>query len=134
MDRNPIHDFHHAIANTCDIKEAGLILERGIDINHREYEGLTSLMIAVMPNDYGDHNSIESVMLITKFLIEHGADKSLRDSNGLSALDHASAWTEPNWKDEFGDTAVQFLSAHDLRLLKQLMAILDPNAEHDAAG
>ncbi|MBL4576403.1 MAG: ankyrin repeat domain-containing protein [Opitutaceae bacterium] len=63
-----------------------LLLEKSkIDIDHVNRPGWTALMEAVISSDGGDviHQQI------IKLLLAHGADSSIADKEGISALEHA---------------------------------------------
>ena len=70
-------------ADGGDLREITLIVQGGGDVNWQlEPTGLTPLMAAAS----ADH------LDVVRFLIEHGADPSLTDSNGRTALDRARSF------------------------------------------
>lgn len=60
-----------------------LMEERNIDVNERGYEGMTPLMLVarISPD--------ESVQTSVEWLLDHGADISIKDDNGKTAYDYA---------------------------------------------
>ncbi|WP_252176920.1 ankyrin repeat domain-containing protein [Endozoicomonas sp. 4G] len=64
-----------------------ILVEDGrVDINHINNLGWTALMeVAVLGKD------TESYQMIVKELLKHGADANIRDSQGVSALQHAKS-------------------------------------------
>lgn len=57
------------------------LLSLGADINARTDKGKTPLMLGL---EYG---SLDEILSVSSFLVSHGADNSLRDSDGKRALD-----------------------------------------------
>ena len=80
------HKFHHA-AWTDDFATVEAMLNEGININHKDGAGWTALMFAA-----ARANSVE----LTSFLIARGADATIRDNDGLTALE----WSVKYNKDE----------------------------------
>jgi uncharacterized protein len=67
------------------VENVKLILEKTTtDINHVNKLGWTALLEAVM---LGKHNRNQAK--IVKLLVDHHANKEIRDNNGLTAIDHA---------------------------------------------
>lgn len=58
------------------------LLSLGADINARTDKGKTPLMLGGL--EYG---SLDEILSVSSFLVSHGADNSLRDSDGKRALD-----------------------------------------------
>lgn len=58
------------------------LLSLGADINARTDKGKTPLMLGGL--EYG---SLDDILSVSSFLVSHGADNSLRDSDGKRALD-----------------------------------------------
>ncbi|NUO63734.1 MAG: ankyrin repeat domain-containing protein [Gemmatimonadaceae bacterium] len=70
-------------ADGGDLREMRLIVQGGGDVNWQlSPTGLTPLMAAAS----ADH------LEVVQFLIEHGADPSMRDSNGFTALERAQRY------------------------------------------
>ncbi|NUR32729.1 MAG: ankyrin repeat domain-containing protein, partial [Gemmatimonadaceae bacterium] len=70
-------------ADGGDLREMRLIVQGGGDVNWQlSPTGLTPLMAAAS----ADH------LEVVQFLIEHGADPSMRDSNGFPALERAQRY------------------------------------------
>lgn len=62
-----------------------LLKDDHIDINHQNNPGYTALIEAVALND-----GSKLYQEISKLLLEHGADKTLRDQSGKTAADYAT--------------------------------------------
>ncbi len=63
----------------CDnLRTVRLLVSRGVNVNAQDVDGFTPLMVASTP--------------IARFLIEHGARVSIRDTAGLTALDNARSF------------------------------------------
>jgi len=72
-------------AQTDDISDLRIALENGADIDYQNPEdGSTALIIAA----YYEHHSI------IKYLIEHDADWSIKDDDGLDFFDYLRPKTE----------------------------------------
>ncbi len=97
-----------AIANG-DAKKVKTILDQGVDINAKNKEGETALMIA----------SIEGRLKILELLVARGADLNVKDESGATALLYAAMGgsldsikflikkgADPNVKTKYGDTAL----------------------------
>jgi ankyrin repeat protein len=74
--------LHYAchVGNSSVIKY--LVSERGLDINANNQNGATPLIVYTYPSK---HKGIEGL----NFLLENGADKSVRDNAGMTAYDRA---------------------------------------------
>nr|WP_255222426.1 ankyrin repeat domain-containing protein [Smaragdicoccus niigatensis] len=62
------------------------VVQTGIDVNHVNDPGWTALLEAVV---YGDGSA--KYQEIVRILLGAGADKSIKDRNGVTALEHAQA-------------------------------------------
>lgn len=71
--------FDNAVSFMKNTKVLDILIERGVDINHRNYDGSTPLIAAARFN----RNS-----KVIEKLIELGADISARDNEGLDFIDH----------------------------------------------
>ena len=65
-------------AKNNDLEKVKFLIDKGADVNAKDYFDMTALMYAV--DDYD----------ITKLLIDSGADVNLIDINGKTALIYAS--------------------------------------------
>ncbi len=70
----------HIAASGNDLQKVVLLLEKGAELEARNTDGRTPLMIAA-----GNSSTPEIVQL----LIEKGADALAKDKNGKKAIDHA---------------------------------------------
>lgn len=88
--QNNIDKIHHVDENgftplffSTDLSVLSFLLDKGLNINHQNKDGLTPLMLSVKhPHD--DFHKI-------KFLIEKGADVNLLDNNYQNALFHSNS-------------------------------------------
>lgn len=80
--------LHFAI-NTEESDMALILLEAGADPNARDCYGTTPIMRAVewSPSDEGD--SLDTICMHIRQLLEYGADISAKDDSGFTALDYA---------------------------------------------
>jgi hypothetical protein len=65
-------------------RTAALLLERGADANAQSNFGLTPLMCAANSDDAG----------LVELLMHYGADPSLKDRDGKTAMDRAAFWDD----------------------------------------
>ncbi|MBC7806329.1 MAG: ankyrin repeat domain-containing protein, partial [Akkermansiaceae bacterium] len=70
--------FTEAVVSHC-FDMADELLRRGANLNAPDTKGRTALHRAVSENDYADESTL-------KYLLKHGANRSLRDKNGDTAL------------------------------------------------
>ncbi|KAJ8960035.1 hypothetical protein NQ318_009472, partial [Aromia moschata] len=78
VDINGLNILHHAV-DSNNIDNVKFALGTGIDINSRDNHGLTPLLRAVISNASDE---------IISLLLENGADKNLKDKNGLDFDKH----------------------------------------------
>jgi len=120
-----INLFMCAVSDECSISKSRQLIDSGIDVNVSTVFGCTALMFAVMPNQYGDHNTSNAVSDIVDFLLDCGASPLLRDNFGMSAEDYARQWIDPNWCDDFGDSALSKLSSEAILTFKSIIEKLE---------
>ena len=125
-DLSQFQQFLCAVGDTCDLSQCRKILESGLDVNARTSVGCTALMIAVMPNEYGDHNSPYAILNVVKLLLAHGADITIVDSYRMTAVDYAQQLLDPNWTDVFGHSAIdQWNDDTDKSAIAEIIALLE---------
>ncbi len=112
-----------AVCRDCDIERCERLLDRGFDVNTRNDQGVTMLMLAVEPDQYGDFNSPRAIRDLVAFLIERGANPGMRDKNGWTAQDYARQYFDPQWRTVFGDKIV--LDDDDARFLTDIILLLE---------
>ena len=72
-----------------------ILLEKGVDVNEADRSGKTPLMRVICRGEsvYWEHGDLftlkRNILEIGKQLINHGADTSLTDEDGKTALDYA---------------------------------------------
>ena len=89
-------------ANVHDVGVQRLLRE-GADPNSVSSKGMTAIMFAVLPNDFGDDYSAQAIRKVVDRLLKFGADPTIADSSGLTAIDYARQLADPSRKDMFGD-------------------------------
>ena len=89
-------------ANVHDVGVQRLLRE-GADPNSATSKGMTAIMFAVLPNEFGDDYSPQAIRKVVDRLLKFGADPTLADSCGLSAIDYARQLADPDRRDTFGD-------------------------------
>ena len=66
-----------------DIETISFLLDRGVDVNMKDYGGSTALMLA----SFGGHTETVSLLL------DRGADVNMKNTGGHTALDiHSFIW------------------------------------------
>ena len=78
----------HRALDTGDLDTARILINVGADVNIRHMQGPTPLHLATLVNPYSGH-SVEDYLDILNLLLENGADASLKDDRGRTALDFA---------------------------------------------
>ena len=126
-----------AVHDTCDIHAVRRLIAGGIDVNLTTPTGCTPLMFAVMPSEFGDHNSVSAIRAMALELLQLGADPSRSDSSGLTAMDHARQLIDPDWKDKFGASAFSQYGPSVVGPVEEIISILESSrdsgwAEQDA--
>lgn len=71
----------HVVAPYGPIEMVKVLLEAGADVNAKDIQGMTPLMMAVA-SDYQDPE-------IVRMLLARGADRTIKSRDGLTALDYA---------------------------------------------
>ena len=84
------------VCDTCEVARCREILDSGLDVNTATSTGGTALMLAVMPNEFGDHNSPRATLEIVRTLLARGADPTIVDSHGLTAAQYARQLIDPS--------------------------------------
>ncbi|QEG16137.1 ankyrin repeat domain-containing protein [Gimesia maris] len=120
-----LNDLISAVSDLYDLNKTKEILGSGININTINAKGLTPLMFAVMPNDYGDHNDPRAILRMVLVLLSYGADISMVDSFGNKAKDYAAQLIDPKWKDEFGYSAVEYWDEEQMKSVEEIICLLD---------
>ncbi len=119
------NDLLCAISDESNIAKVLSIVKSGIDINRPTRAGCTPLMFAVMPNEYGDHNTARATYEMVKALLSSGAKAPPTDKFGMTALDYANQWIDPNWKDMHGDPAVVKFNDEEIMVFKKTIELID---------
>lgn len=101
-----------------DLEMFKYLLKKGADVNVKNDDGSTALMIASL---YGN-------LEMVKYLIENGADINAKDNDGSTALIYASKWanleeveylvkngTDINIKDIEGKTALDWATTDEIK-------------------
>jgi ankyrin repeat protein len=99
-------------------------VEKGFDINETDSEGMTLLMHLVKPNLYGDHTTFSWTKAVLKRFLRLGADVSLKDGAGRSALDYAKDFTSENWEDVYGIKSVNPSIANESKEYEEIIKLL----------
>ena len=109
-----------------DLPAAQRLIDAGADVNTATSDGCTALMLAVMPDEFGDHFSANAMLDMAKLLIANGARTDLRDNYDRTASDYAKQHLDPAWRDKFGDNAVDIWTKDlkSLELIKLLISLL----------
>jgi ankyrin repeat protein len=72
-------------AERANVDNVRLLLEEGLEVNHRDLTGRTPLIAAV-----SGHWDVERVEAVVRLLLEHGADPTVVNDDGLRAVDIAT--------------------------------------------
>ena len=72
-------------AEQANVDNVRLLLEKGLEVNHRDATGRTPLFAAVT-----GHSDVERVEPVVRVLLEHGADPTVVNDDGLRAPDLAA--------------------------------------------
>lgn len=80
--------LHFAI-NSEESDMALILLEAGADPNARDSYGTTPIMRAVEWCPSGEGDSLDTICMHIRQLLEYGADISAKDNSGFTALDYA---------------------------------------------
>ena len=75
------------------------LLREGADPNTATSKGMTAIMFAVLPNEFGDDFSPQAIFKVVDRLLKFGADPTITDSWGMSAIDYARQLADPDRKD-----------------------------------
>ncbi|MBM4222515.1 MAG: hypothetical protein FJ161_01750 [Gammaproteobacteria bacterium] len=109
------------------------LIECGGNINDCSLPALGTPLIRVLREirdhrnpDSLDHPNLDDLKSLVKFLLENGADPSLKNSRGESAYDFASQCNPPLDLKSMIDS----IAAHPYRPIAPLTAILDSKPEH----
>ncbi|MEQ9065163.1 ankyrin repeat domain-containing protein [Gimesia chilikensis] len=125
MPEYTLNDLIQAVNHRYNIENTRAILNAGVDVNTVNPKGLTPLMFAVMPDDYGDHTHPEAILHMVRFLLQHGANKSAVDSFGKRAQDYAFQLIDPAWKDQWGNTAADCWDTGQRNIIETIIDLLD---------
>ncbi|MES1257736.1 MAG: ankyrin repeat domain-containing protein, partial [Acidobacteriota bacterium] len=99
-----------------------LLLDSGAKVNEKDVRGMTALMLA-LTSDHADAKSVET-------LLAHGADATMKDGNGLSAVAWAKKFGRPDILRAL--SANETVSANPRRL--ELAAYVRPDMRQAVAG
>jgi ankyrin repeat protein len=100
---SPLMQLNEACVCRCDTSRAEqVLLATGVDVNAQHEDGTTVLINVVTPDEHGDLTAPTAVLRMVRFLLERGADPTIRDRDGRDALAHANDLLDPEWRDVFG--------------------------------
>ncbi|QDU50680.1 ankyrin repeat domain-containing protein [Gimesia panareensis] len=125
MPEYTLNDLIWAVSDRYSIENTRAILNAGLDVNTVNQKGLTPLMFAVMPDDYGDHTTPQAILRMVRLLLCHGADKTIVDSFGKCAQDYVLQLIDPDWKDPWGNSAADCWDAECRNDIETIIDLLD---------
>ncbi len=118
------------------LKLSKLLLQNGIDINSKNSEGKTALMLITRIIDidsfYGKE-FLERQMELMQFLLDNGSDINIQDNKGKTALMYAiesknkkiaefllANGADATIKDNFDNTALNYAQDNSVRIIGKL--------------
>ena len=90
--RTPVHEA----AASHQVPLLGLFFEQGIDLNHQDQAGRTALHYAC--NEYHFQEIIDDVRAGIAWLVGHGANENIRDTQGLAPKDYLKYCLATNFR------------------------------------
>ena len=120
MKASRLQDLLTAI-DRCDFAKVRQLVESGLSVNQRTEAGCTPLMFSVIPNPFDDPTGAEWIEKIVDCLLALGADKTLKDNEGMMAADYLRQQLDPDWKSEYGfDGPAKYWSENDIAVLQRI--------------